>query len=108
MNTKLSLGAIAIAVLGQYAAAETLVARKSALLFRVHEEPSPEKLDALRERQGIGAVDRAGLAPHVRLPRIATGLAAAPGVLLASECTTDLGTGGPDVHVRDPAVRSQR
>jgi len=31
------------------AAAEELNARKSPLLFRVHEEPSPEKLDALRE-----------------------------------------------------------
>jgi ribonuclease R len=32
------------------AAAEELNAKKSPLLFRVHEEPSPEKLDALRER----------------------------------------------------------
>jgi ribonuclease R len=31
------------------AAAEELNAKKSPLLFRVHEEPSPEKLDALRE-----------------------------------------------------------
>ncbi len=31
------------------AAAEELNARKTPLLFRVHEEPSPEKLDALRE-----------------------------------------------------------
>ncbi|MFN3605758.1 MAG: ribonuclease R, partial [Cypionkella sp.] len=31
------------------AAAEELNTRKSPLLFRVHEEPSPEKLDALRE-----------------------------------------------------------
>ena len=36
-------------VLANVAAAEELVARRSALLFRVHEEPSPEKLDALRE-----------------------------------------------------------
>jgi len=36
-------------VLANVAAAETLTAKKSALLFRVHEEPSPEKLDALRE-----------------------------------------------------------
>lgn len=36
-------------VLANVAAAETLVARRSALLFRVHEEPSPEKLDALRD-----------------------------------------------------------
>ena len=31
------------------AAAEELISRRSPLLFRVHEEPPPEKLDALRE-----------------------------------------------------------
>lgn len=36
-------------VLANVAAAETLIAKSSPLLFRVHEEPSPEKLDALRE-----------------------------------------------------------
>ncbi|MCA1774551.1 MAG: ribonuclease R [Loktanella sp.] len=36
-------------VLANVAAAETLIAKKSPLLFRVHEEPSPAKLDALRE-----------------------------------------------------------
>ncbi|MDJ0640510.1 MAG: ribonuclease R [Paracoccaceae bacterium] len=36
-------------VLANVAAAKTLIAKKSPLLFRVHEEPSPEKLDALRE-----------------------------------------------------------
>ncbi|MEL7093693.1 MAG: RNB domain-containing ribonuclease, partial [Pseudomonadota bacterium] len=36
-------------VLANVAAAETLIAKKSPLLFRVHEEPSPDKLDALRE-----------------------------------------------------------
>ena len=36
-------------VLANVCAAETLIDRKSPLLFRVHEEPSPEKLDALRE-----------------------------------------------------------
>ncbi|SHK21374.1 RNAse R [Shimia gijangensis] len=36
-------------ILANVAAAETLVAAKSPLLFRVHEEPNPEKLDALRE-----------------------------------------------------------
>ncbi len=36
-------------VLANVAAAEELTARKQPLLFRVHEEPSPEKLDALRE-----------------------------------------------------------
>ena len=36
-------------VLANVAAAETLTAKKTDLLFRVHEEPSPEKLEALRE-----------------------------------------------------------
>ncbi|WP_299968569.1 ribonuclease R [uncultured Roseobacter sp.] len=36
-------------VLANVCAAETLIAKKTPLLFRVHEEPSAEKLDALRE-----------------------------------------------------------
>ena len=36
-------------VLANVAAAETLVAARRPLLFRVHEEPSPEKIEALRE-----------------------------------------------------------
>ena len=36
-------------VLANVAAAEALEAKKSPLLYRVHEEPSPEKIDALRE-----------------------------------------------------------
>lgn len=36
-------------VLANVAAAETLIAKRSPLLFRVHEEPSPEKLEGLRE-----------------------------------------------------------
>ncbi|MGB1752043.1 MAG: ribonuclease R [Paracoccaceae bacterium] len=36
-------------VLANVAAAETLIAKKTPLLFRVHEEPAKEKLDALRE-----------------------------------------------------------
>ncbi|SFR31660.1 RNAse R [Yoonia tamlensis] len=36
-------------VLANVAAAETLIAKKSPLLFRVHEEPNSDKLDALRE-----------------------------------------------------------
>ena len=36
-------------VLANVAAAEVLIAKKSPQLFRVHEEPSPEKLDSLRE-----------------------------------------------------------
>ena len=36
-------------ILANVAAAEELVARRRPLLFRVHEEPSPEKLESLRE-----------------------------------------------------------
>lgn len=36
-------------ILANVAAAETLNAKKSPLLYRVHEEPSPEKLDSLRD-----------------------------------------------------------
>ena len=36
-------------ILANVAAAETLIAKHTPLLFRVHEEPSPEKLEALRE-----------------------------------------------------------
>ncbi|MEO0403125.1 MAG: VacB/RNase II family 3'-5' exoribonuclease, partial [Pseudomonadota bacterium] len=36
-------------VLANVAAAETLIAKTQPLLFRVHEEPSPDKLDSLRE-----------------------------------------------------------
>ncbi len=36
-------------ILANVSAAEDLVNRRQPLLFRVHEEPSPEKLDALRE-----------------------------------------------------------
>ena len=36
-------------ILANVAAAETLERRRRALIFRVHEEPNPEKLEALRE-----------------------------------------------------------
>ena len=36
-------------VLANVSAAETLIAKKTSLLFRVHEEPAKEKLDALRK-----------------------------------------------------------
>jgi len=36
-------------VLANVAAAETLIAKRTPLLFRVHEEPNPDKLEALRE-----------------------------------------------------------
>lgn len=42
-------------ILANVAAAEELLRLKTPLLFRVHEEPSPEKLDALREvAEGAG------------------------------------------------------
>ena len=42
-------------VLANVAAAETLIARRTPLLFRVHEEPDPVRLDALREvAEGAG------------------------------------------------------
>jgi len=42
-------------VLANVAAAETLIAKRTPLLFRVHEEPNPEKLESLREvAQGAG------------------------------------------------------
>ncbi len=36
-------------ILANVAAAETLIAKRQPLLFRVHEEPAPEKLESLRE-----------------------------------------------------------
>ena len=39
-------------ILANVAAAETLEAKKLGLLYRVHEEPSPEKLESLREVVG--------------------------------------------------------
>jgi ribonuclease R len=44
-------------VLANVAAAQTLVAKRTPLLFRVHEEPSPEKLESLRETvKSVGLV----------------------------------------------------
>lgn len=43
-------------VLANVCAAETLIAKRSPLLFRVHEEPSPEKLEALRETAGAAGL----------------------------------------------------
>ncbi|MFD1510011.1 ribonuclease R [Lacimonas salitolerans] len=54
-------------VLANVAAAEELIARRSPLLFRVHEEPSPEKLDALRETaQSAGLVLAKGQVLHTQ------------------------------------------
>ena len=43
-------------VLANVAAAETLVGKKTPLLFRVHEEPSAEKMEALRETAGAAGL----------------------------------------------------
>jgi ribonuclease R len=46
-------------VLANVAAAEELEKRKTELLYRVHEEPSPEKLDALRDVAKASGLDLA-------------------------------------------------
>ena len=43
-------------VLANVAAAETLIAKKSPLLFRVHEEPPAEKLDSLRDTAEVAGL----------------------------------------------------
>ncbi|RVT83203.1 ribonuclease R [Rhodobacteraceae bacterium CCMM004] len=54
-------------VAANVAAAEELHARRQPLLYRVHEEPSPEKLDALRETvQAAGMVLAKGQVLHTR------------------------------------------
>ena len=46
-------------VLANVAAAETLIAKKTAQLFRVHEEPTNEKLNALRETASAAGLNLA-------------------------------------------------
>jgi len=54
-------------VLANVAAAEELITRRRPLLFRVHEEPSPEKLEALREiAESAGLVLAKGQVLHTR------------------------------------------
>src|SRR5690606_13309871 len=64
------------------------------------------ELDALRERQFARIIDGVGGAPHVVLPGIRAGLAAAAGFFLAAERAADLGARGADVDVGDAAVRA--
>src|SRR5580698_10128226 len=66
------------------------------------------EFDALRQRQFLGPVDGDRLPPHVRLPRIAAGFAAATGVLLAAERSTDFRAAGADVDVRETAIAAAR
>ncbi|WP_386168917.1 ribonuclease R [Sulfitobacter pontiacus] len=54
-------------VLANVAAAETLLSKKTPLLYRIHEEPSPAKLDALRETaQAAGYTLVKGQVLHTR------------------------------------------
>ena len=54
-------------VLANVAAAEELVKRKTPLLFRVHEEPNPDKMEALREvAQASGLTLAKGQVLHTR------------------------------------------
>src|SRR5215471_14485061 len=69
-----------------------------------HEGRLSAEFDALGERQRIGVVDGRGLPAHVGLPRIRTGFAAATRLLLAAECSADLGTRRPDVDIGNAAI----
>ncbi len=63
-------------VLANVAAAETLIEKKTPLLFRVHEEPSPDKLDALRETAnaaGLVLAKGQGAAHQTSKPAVETG-----------------------------------
>src|SRR5699024_4116692 len=64
-----------------------------------------EELDALRQRQLAGVVDRVRGLPHIGLPRVGAGFASAAGLLLSAEGTADLRSRGADVDVGDAAVR---
>jgi ribonuclease R len=55
-------------VLANVAAAETLIKKRTPLLFRVHEEPNPDKLEALRETaQASGFQLAKGQVMHTRV-----------------------------------------
>src|SRR3712207_3769 len=62
------------------------------------------KADPLCQIEPAAVVDRAGLATHVRLPRIAPRFAAASSFLLTTERTADLRPARARVDVGDPAV----
>src|SRR5699024_2768899 len=78
---------------------------KAAAGSRAQEEAGSEELDALRQRQLAGVVDRVRGLPHIGLPRIGAGFASAAGLLLTAEGTADLRSRGADVDVGDAAVR---
>ena len=64
-------------ILANVAAAETLEAKRLRLLYRVHEEPSPEKLEALREVvESVGLTLAKGQVLHTaQLNRLLDGVA---------------------------------
>ena len=66
------------------------------------------ELDSLCQRQRVRVIHRDRLPPHVRLPRIATALASAAGILLAAESAADLGAAGSDIDVGDAAIAAAR
>src|SRR5699024_5919197 len=74
---------------------------------RARQEVGSEELDALRQRQLPGVVDRVRGLPHIGLPRVGAGFASAAGLLLTAEGTADLRSRGADVDVGDAAVRSR-
>ena len=76
-------------VLANVAAAETLIAKRKELLFRVHEEPSPEKLDALREvAQASGLVLAKGqVLKTAHLNKLLTGAAGSDNAELINMAT---------------------
>src|SRR5439155_2133938 len=62
------------------------------------------ELDALRQRQLRGKVNRVRLAAHVILPAITATLASAAGIFLPAERATDLRPTCAGVHVCNSAI----
>src|SRR5262245_9404733 len=93
-------------ICGQSAAEPRAVitrSRLATLILKIVCE-SNDELNALRQRQVLRPVAGVGLPPHVGLPRIAAGFAAAAGLFLPAERAADLRAAGADVDVGDPAV----
>src|SRR5258706_378396 len=62
------------------------------------------ELNALRQRQRVRIIDRIGGTPHIGLPAVGAGFAAATGFFLATEGAADLGARGSDVDIGDAAI----
>src|SRR5690625_5763575 len=73
---------------------------------RARQEVGSEELDALRQRQLAGVVDRVRGLPHIGLPRVGAGFASAAGLLLAAEGTADLRSRGADVDRKSTRLNS--